>query len=48
VRDREAVLVPSWSIHTNVGTEPYRFIWGMAGENRAYEDMDVVHVQDLY
>ncbi len=48
VRDREAVLVPGWSLHTNVGTEPYRFIWGMAGENREYEDMDVVPVQDLY
>jgi 4-deoxy-L-threo-5-hexosulose-uronate ketol-isomerase len=48
VRDREAVLVPAWSLHTGVGTEPYRFIWGMAGENREYEDMDVVGVQDLY
>ncbi len=48
VRDREAVLVPSWSIHTPVGTEPYRFIWGMAGENREYEDMDNVPLQDLY
>ncbi|MGE5569278.1 MAG: 5-dehydro-4-deoxy-D-glucuronate isomerase [Rhodospirillales bacterium] len=48
VRDREAVLVPGWSIHTCAGTEPYRFIWGMAGENREYEDMDIVPVRDLY
>ncbi|HOQ43959.1 MAG TPA: 5-dehydro-4-deoxy-D-glucuronate isomerase [Bryobacteraceae bacterium] len=48
VRDREAVLVPGWSINSCVGTEPYRVIWGMAGENREYEDMDIVPVRDLY
>jgi 4-deoxy-L-threo-5-hexosulose-uronate ketol-isomerase len=42
VRDREAVLSPSWSIHTGVGTCCYRFVWGMAGENRTFEDMDPI------
>jgi 4-deoxy-L-threo-5-hexosulose-uronate ketol-isomerase len=42
VRDREAVLSPSWSIHTGVGTCSYRFVWGMAGENRTFDDMDPI------
>jgi 4-deoxy-L-threo-5-hexosulose-uronate ketol-isomerase len=42
VRDREAVLSPHWSIHTGVGTCSYRFVWGMAGENRTFEDMDPI------
>jgi 4-deoxy-L-threo-5-hexosulose-uronate ketol-isomerase len=48
VRDREAVLAPAWSVHLGAGTEPYRFIWGMAGENRDYDDMDRLDVQELY
>ena len=47
VRDREAVLSPSWSIHCGVGTGSYRFIWGMAGENQAFEDMDPVELGSL-
>jgi len=42
VRDREAVLSPPWSIHSGVGTASYRFVWGMAGENRRFEDMDAI------
>jgi 4-deoxy-L-threo-5-hexosulose-uronate ketol-isomerase len=42
VRDRQAVLSPPWSIHAGVGTCPYRFVWGMAGENRTFEDMDPI------
>jgi 4-deoxy-L-threo-5-hexosulose-uronate ketol-isomerase len=42
VRDRQAVVSPPWSIHTGVGTGPYSFIWGMAGENRTFADMDPV------
>ena len=42
VRDRQAVLSPPWSIHSGVGTSSYRFVWGMAGENRCFDDMDLV------
>ncbi|MBN2573743.1 MAG: 5-dehydro-4-deoxy-D-glucuronate isomerase [Deltaproteobacteria bacterium] len=47
VRNEEAVLHPSWSIHSGVGTTNYTFIWGMAGENQTFSDMDEVPVGDL-
>jgi 4-deoxy-L-threo-5-hexosulose-uronate ketol-isomerase len=47
VRDREAVLSPSWSIHSGVGTGQYRFVWGMAGENQVFDDMDPVTLAEL-
>jgi 4-deoxy-L-threo-5-hexosulose-uronate ketol-isomerase len=43
----QAVLSPSWSIHTGAGTKPYSFIWGMAGENQAFEDMEPVQPSQL-
>ena len=42
VRDREAVISPPWSMHSGVGTAPYRFIWAMAGENQQFDDMDAM------
>ncbi|MEK7752916.1 MAG: 5-deoxy-glucuronate isomerase, partial [Acidobacteriota bacterium] len=42
VRDRQAALSPPWSIHAGAGTASYRFIWGMAGENQDFGDMDAV------
>ncbi|MCX7781296.1 MAG: 5-dehydro-4-deoxy-D-glucuronate isomerase [Negativicutes bacterium] len=42
MRNEEAVISPSWSIHTGVGTASYRFVWGMAGENQTFDDMDHV------
>ena len=48
VRNRQAVLSPPWSIHCGVGTGRYRFIWGMAGENQAFTDMDPVSIHELY
>ncbi len=47
VRNRQAVLSPPWSIHTGVGTGQYRFIWGMAGENQTFEDVDPVKLDAL-
>ena len=42
VRNEEAVISPSWSIHSGCATRAYSFIWGMAGENQAFSDMDGV------
>jgi 4-deoxy-L-threo-5-hexosulose-uronate ketol-isomerase len=47
VRNEEAVLSPSWSIHAGVGTSNYTFIWGMVGENQKFTDMDAVAMGDL-
>jgi 4-deoxy-L-threo-5-hexosulose-uronate ketol-isomerase len=47
VRDKQAVVSPGWSIHTGVGTKSYSFIWAMGGENKDYNDMDGVKVENL-
>jgi 4-deoxy-L-threo-5-hexosulose-uronate ketol-isomerase len=47
VRNDEAVISPSWSIHSGVGTKNYTFIWGMAGENQTFTDMDEVPMSEL-
>jgi 4-deoxy-L-threo-5-hexosulose-uronate ketol-isomerase len=40
VADKQAIVSPSWSIHSGVGTMAYTFCWGMGGENQAFDDMD--------
>lgn len=47
VRNEQAVISPSWSIHSGVGTSNYIFIWGMVGENQTFSDMDDVKMVDL-
>lgn len=43
----DAVISPSWSIHSGVGTAGYSFIWAMGGENQSFDDMDSVDTTDL-
>jgi len=45
--NEQAVISPSWSIHSGVGSGPYSFIWGMAGENQTFDDMDGLGPDDL-
>lgn len=47
MRNEQAVISPSWSIHSGVGTKNYAFIWGMVGENQTFTDMDHVDMADL-
>jgi len=47
MRNEEAVISPSWSIHSGCGSRAYTFIWGMVGENQDFGDMDGVEMKDL-
>ncbi|WP_298301319.1 hypothetical protein [Hydrotalea sp.] len=48
VASETAIISPPWSVHFGCGTTNYGFIWGMAGENKAFYDMDVTSVQTLF
>ena len=47
MQNEQAVISPSWSIHSGVGTKRYTFIWGMVGENQLFDDIDRVRTVDL-
>lgn len=47
LRNQQAVVSPSWSIHCGAATQNYSFIWAMGGENQEFSDMDAVGMKDL-
>ena len=47
IRNQQAVLSTSWSLHAGVGTQSYSFIWAMGGENQVFDDMDGIPMTDM-
>ncbi|WP_341358311.1 5-dehydro-4-deoxy-D-glucuronate isomerase [Georgenia sp. M64] len=47
IGNEEAVISPSWSVHSGVGTAAYSFVWAMAGENQSFDDMDGFPISEM-
>ncbi|MBZ2199007.1 5-dehydro-4-deoxy-D-glucuronate isomerase, partial [Occultella gossypii] len=47
IANEQAVISPSWSVHSGVGTSAYSFVWAMAGENQSFDDMDHVQITEI-
>lgn len=47
IRNQQAVLSTSWSMHAGCGTQNYSFIWAMGGENQVFDDMDWIPMKNL-
>jgi len=47
IRNQQAVLSTSWSMHAGCGTQNYSFIWAMGGENQVFDDMDWIPMTSL-
>jgi 4-deoxy-L-threo-5-hexosulose-uronate ketol-isomerase len=47
MREGEAIISPSWSIHSGAGMSNYTFVWAMGGENQVFEDMDGIEIERL-
>lgn len=47
MKNEQAIISPSWSIHSGCGTSRYTFIWAMCGENKAFDDMDTIPTPEL-
>jgi len=47
VQNYDAVISPSWSIHSGCGTASYAFIWAMGGENQTFTDMDTIPISEI-
>jgi len=47
VGNEEAIISPSWSVHSGVGSASYSFVWAMAGENQSFDDMDGFSITEM-
>ncbi len=47
LKNKQAAISPEWSIHAGAGTKSYAFIWGMAGENQSFSDMDAIDLKAI-